>query len=361
MGNLSHRAVSLLSATRFPFWGLQFHVVELTGTCRFGGDELRVLYAGTKPFFGYFKAMVFSRKPKEKNLGTYSIFALDQVRRATEWDIEVYRGHRIFANIGLFPSSLFVPEWISGTADLESQKDCDQTSKSRRRDRAMLQRNDISYRVTREVCDLDYFYEQMYKPHMQEEHADSVHLMTRDKMLSHVLDQEGRLVLISKGGTEVGGSLIIHEAGRPRLYSQGILNNDRELKRNGVGTAIYLCSYDHLVSEGYSEVHMGWSRALLADGSLYFKQRFGFQYHAASPNGHFINYSGATSACNEFLVNCGFIHSRYGAAKATIFRSEDDEQTGQIKNKQAMCRTMGLASINVVDLKPQDRQAALQS
>ena len=351
MGDLSRKAVSLLSATGFPFWGFQFHLVGLTGTCRFSDREIRILYGGTRPFFRYFKEMSFSGSPTEEHLGTFNVLKLGRIRRNGDWDLEVFRGHQTLAKAGMFPSSFFVPEWISGTADLAKQRECDKTSKSRRRDRAILERNNITYSVTTDQQDLDHFYDEMYLPHIGQEHADSDHLMTREQMRSYVQESNGRLVVIRRDSEPVGGSLIIEDKGRPRLYSQGILHNDIGLKRSGVGTAVYLYSFDHLLESGYSDVHMGWSRALLSDGSLYFKQRFGLRLAEASRQGHFISHAEDSDVAADFLSNTGLLHSRRGPIRAAVFQTGGAKQKALVSDKLAQCWAMGVDNPSVIHLE----------
>jgi hypothetical protein len=361
MGRVSQKAGALFRAVRFPFWGLRFHVYGLTGTCRYGGEQLRVLYAGTQPFFHYFKLTAFSEPPKEEFFGSYNIYELDRARQGLCWDLELFRSHKLFVNSGLFPSDLFIPEWLSGVADLTQQKNIEDTSRSRKRDRNLMSKNDISYSVTTETGDLDYFYDEMYWPHMHQKHGESVFLMSRDEMMSRVSSNQGELLMIQMGKEAVGGSFIFYEDGRPRLFSQGVLRNDKDLMRRGVGTAIYLCSFDYLAKNGFREVHMGWSRAVLSDGSLYFKQRFGMKVEGTSAIGHFLKYSNASEAAKECLKHMGFIHYRRGKTKAALFRKNATaDSDGVHLQKQDQVEALGLDGIDVINLSQSGRLPVYQ-
>ncbi len=351
MGRVSQKARALIGAVRFPFWGLRFHVYGLTGTCRYGGGQLRVLYAGTQPFFHYFKTIAFSELPKEEFFGSYSIYELGRARQGLRWDLELFRSHRVLVNSGLFPSGLFVPEWLSGVADLVQQKTAEATSKSRKRDRNLMSKNDISYSVTGNSSDLEYFYDEMYIPHMHQKHGGSVFLMSKEDMMSRVRANQGELIMIHMGKEAVGGSFIFYEDGRPRLFSQGVLRNDKDLMRRGVGTAIYLCSFDHLSKNGFRDVHLGWSRAVISDGSLYFKQRFGLKVEETSAIGHLLRYSNASEVAKECLKHMGFIHYRYGKTKAALFRKNVTADSDTVLfQKQAQAEALGLDGVDVIDL-----------
>ena len=303
---------ALISPARIPIWALRFNVYGLVGKSRFGDGDLRVLYAGTEPFFDYFKSLVFAQQPEAEFFGKYTILELSRARQGRSWDIELYRSHKQFADLGLFPTGFFVPEWLSGTSDLTQQKTIEATSKSRKRDRNLLCRNSIGYEVTTKRQDLDYFYQEMYLPHMLEKHGESVVLMTKEQMMSRVRDDHGELVMIQLGDQAVGGSLVFREQGRPRLYSQGVLHNDKDLLRSGVGTAIYLYSFEHAAKSGFDEIHMGWSRAFLAKGSLHFKQRFGLRLDEISAIGHFLKLGNPSTTAKECLRNLGAVHYRSG-------------------------------------------------
>ena len=352
MGKISSKATSALKTTRIPFWGFLFHVTVLDGRARFGGANIRVLYAGTKPFLHYFKELVFCEPPKEERVGSYKIYEMPRVCEELGCDIEIFRSHQSLANMGLFPSAYFIPEWIAGTANLKKQLDCESTSKSRRRDRALLTRNDISYSVTRKLSDLDDFYDKMYLPHIEQKHGGSVFLMTREQMHSRVKNDDARLVMVHRRNEPVGGSLIIQEKGLPRLYSQGVLNNDKDLMRLGVGTAIYLYSFDYLINAGYSRVNMGWSRTFLTDGSLYFKQRFGLKIGETSPIGHYLKHTSGSKAANEFMAQTGFMQHRRGSSSAVLFGACDSERDQHlVARKTRQCESMGVDRVVAVDLK----------
>lgn len=359
MGKVSKKSTSVLKAIRFPFWAFLFHVTVLNGKPRYGGGNIRVLYAGTKPFLHYFKEMTFSEPPAEEFIGSYKIYEMSRVASKLSCDLEIYRGHQSLANMGLFPSAYFIPEWVSGTASLQNHRDCESTSKSRRRDRSILERGEIGYSVTRKSSDLEHFYEKMYLPLIEQKHGHSEFVMTREQMHSRVRDDNGRLVMIYHGEKAVGGSLIVQENGMPRLYSQGVLNNDKDLMRLGVGTAIYLYSFDHLLDQGYSLVNMGWSRALLTDGSLYFKQRFGLEIQKSSEIGHFLKHASESQPASEYLAQTGFLQHLRGKTSAVLFGASDlDRDAGLIAQKKKQCESMGIDQVATIDLKRSTQTAA---
>jgi len=69
-------------------------------------------------------------------------------------------------------------------------------------------KNDISYKVPTDTGDLDYFYDEMYGPHMHQKHRESAFLMSKEEMMSRVSEDRGELVMIYMGREAVGGSFI---------------------------------------------------------------------------------------------------------------------------------------------------------
>jgi hypothetical protein len=200
----------------------------------------------------------------------------------------------------------------------------------------------------------------MYLDHMQDQHGGAVCLMSREEMMSRVHNDNGELVMIYRGAEPVAGSLIYMENSRPRLFSQGVLQNDKELLRAGVGTAVYLFSLDHLSQRGFKEINMGWTRALLSDGSLYFKQRFGLCVSEASAIGHFLTWSPTSDVARKYLENTGFIHCRRGVMRGALFRASGSDASEDLVNqKLAQCKAIGLHRVNVTDLRTTDAQSAV--
>lgn len=330
----------------------------LSGPSRFGGGNLRILYAGTRPFFSYLNETAYAHEPDVQYLGAFTLFDLQRAGAEFPGDIEVVRSNKLMAAVGVYPERFFVPEWLTGVSSLNEQKISEDISRSRKRDRRLIERSKISFYVSRNHDDLDYFFKEMYMQHIPKVHGDSALLMTRDSMIETVDAGDGELVVIRMNGKPVGGSFIVYDGDQPRLYSEGVLNNDKELLRKGVGTAIYLCSFDYLAAQGFTSVHMGRSRALLSDGVLYFKQRFGLHITGCSLTGHFFKCTNPSNAAAAFLHNTGLIHFRGNRKSAASFVSDSlADPSDVLAEQQRQASDMGLDGVEVVDLSPQKQHS----
>jgi len=331
---LKERLANLLRAFSFP-------VFVLSGTGRYGGGELRILYAGSDPFRHYLKTAAFVDNPREEFRGRSSLAGLNKVKEEFDLDLAIIRGHVALTYSRMFESSIFVPEWLAGETSLTKQRQHERSSKSRQRDRKLFERHGLSFAVTTDPKDLIDFYENMYLPHIQSAHQGSALLMSRDSMLHRAKLGEGELIKVMAEEQAVAGSFIVYDAGQPRLFSAGVLNRDKELLRKGVGTAIYLFSFDHLAEQGFDSVQMGRSRGFLSDGGIYFKRRFGLTLNKYSESGVFIRPLSARTALRNFMGNTGFVHVRRGQLMASVFPAsgafENDPACQDQKNLAIEC------------------------
>lgn len=110
-----------------------------------------------------------------------------------------------------------MPDWISGNSNLDQQENYESQSKSRQRDRRLIAQNDIDYTVTTDVSALNYFYDEMYVPHIVAAHGNAALFMSRDRMLRYVQQAEGELLVIRLQGQAVAGSFLVYEKNALRL------------------------------------------------------------------------------------------------------------------------------------------------
>lgn len=336
--------VSLLRAFRFPTY-------ELSGQCKFGGGSLTILYAGSNTFRSYVESMAFDESASSTFLGKLSLANFICQARNRPVDLQIMRSHLLLEKSGLFRQQFFVPDWLSGNSNLEHQLEIEKTSKSRQRDRKIFARERISYTVSTDPVTLNYFYDEMYVPHVMTSHGDSALPMSRDKMFNWVNRGLGELVFVLRDEQPVAGSFVIYENGQPRLLSAGVLRRDKTLMRHGVGTALYLFSFDYLYSKGFRSVHMGHSRSFLSDGALYFKQRFGLQVRQVSNTGSYLSVTSNSLALRSFLINTGFIHYRRNSIRAaTVSESHDPDSIKVIAQRRDLATNLGITNIDTIEI-----------
>ena len=141
--------------------------------------------------------------------------------------------------------------------------------------------------------------------------------------LKHMLELAGRkrgeLLLIHQHGEAVAGSFIVYEDGAARLFSEGVLNADKSLFRQGIGAAIYIFSFQHLIELGFDKVNLGRTRAFISDGVFYFKRRFGLRVKGFLDKGIAVRKATDSHAARRFLATNPFIEYRNRELSAAVF------------------------------------------
>lgn len=308
-----HRLRNLIRTWRFPVW-----VVE--GVSGQVGGELRLLYGGSEADKTYIAKRAFNGPTREICLGKRWVWKVSKLAREHQCDIDIaptINGAWAFKKGG---ERFYIPCWLTGevlvtAADLEEGS----RSNSRRRDIRQINKHGFSYEVTQDPYDLDAFYHTMYLPTMMASHAEGALLMKYDHMMQRLQLGECELVMITQNGHKVAGSLITYEKQAPRLWSEGILDADRRYLRMGIGAAIYLFSFRHLLKEGYDRVNIGRSRAFLSDGALYFKKRLGLELTDISENGFMLQINALPKGACDFLIANPFVFHDGADLLAAVF------------------------------------------
>ena len=343
---IKHRVLTGLRSFRFSAF-------ELTGESRAGGGQLRVLFAGSEPFRHYLKGLAFRGVVNEQDLGRTTPWQIYADRRRSNYDLLIFRSHRALADMNFYRDSYFVPEWLSGQANLDTQWRLSERSKSRQRDLRQMERNNLRHSVTVNPAELTFFFNEMYVPHIRRAHGPGALLMGYDQMMARTQRGEGELVVITQNGQPIAGSFIVYDAGKPRLFSEGVLHANRDYLRMGAGTAIYLYSFDHLRRRGFQRVNMGRSRAFLSDGVLYFKERFGLQLTDPSDSGVFVQLLRLSPATQAFLDQNPFVHVRGRRLRGSVLA---ETLTACQKGRATAIARMRRLGINTIDAVDGSRQ-----
>lgn len=277
-----------------------------------GGESLTLLYAGTDAERMYLKSILFPDGAKQQRLGRHFFWQIDPLATKLGADIQV--SVATYITRFLFPSEqhFYIPTWLECEASIEKTSVTIGTTKSRRRQIKQLLKHNMHYSVTRDLDDLMHFYERMYKPLISQSHGGNALMMKADHMLERVTNGEGDLVLIHQGDDTIAGSLIVYDKGQPRLFSEGILDADKRYMRQGVGSAIYLFSFQYLIEKGFSRVNLGRCRAFVNDGVFYFKKRFGLEIIGELQKGMLLKNVSNSPASIKILSSNPFVYLKGG-------------------------------------------------
>ena len=318
----------------------------LSGESPGRGVPIRIFYAGNRgAFLHYLKHIAFKGECSVHELGSVGLWRIDRLCAEHTCDIRFVLGSGTLLQRALFRHDFFLPQWVSADVDLSQESVYVGNSPSRRRDIRRVDSGGLSYTVTTDPADLRHFYAEMYVPTMDSAHGKAAIKMGEDEMVKRVSSGEAELVYLSDENGPVGGSLVVYDAGAPRLLSMGVLHGDRAYFRRGVGDAIYILSFRHLFERGHTRVDVGRSRPFLADGTLYYKRRLGIRLTSGSKNGFFVAFLNQGTAVGDFLCHNPFIYRQGPALKGLAFyRIEDD------RDAALGLHIPGLAGFEVADV-----------
>jgi hypothetical protein len=275
---------------------LRFTVHVLEGRTR-RGHPLRILYAGSASYRHYLRRLAYANDCLERPLGRYWRWQLAALAANEDVDLRVTRCARALRGLlAADKSSFYAPEWLWADLALDPEM-------AKRRGKAWsgIRRNGLTYSVTKDGEALRHFYERMYLPLIKASHGEAAQPMAYDYMLQRVADGEAELVSIRQGDRAVGGCFVVYDDGEARLFSQGILDADRDLLRQRVGVATYLFSFIHLLEQGFDRANLGRSRPFLTDGALQFKLERGGRISGTTGTGIAFSLETATPGAQEIL------------------------------------------------------------
>lgn len=325
---------------------LRFTVRLVSGRTRQGGQPLRVLYAGGESYDHYLRRLWFDGCADEQPLGRRWLWQLPALARRLNAGIAVTRTTFALRGMAMTRGAFYLPDWVWCEAPLDVAALSGSARQRRRVDLRKLENRGLRYRVTTEAVDLEYFYDRMYVPTTRSSHGEHALLMSRDDMLRRVAAREAELVSILHDGAPVGGCLLVYGA-KPRVFSVGVLDGDREWYRAGAGLANYVLCFEHLRAQGFAEASLGRCRPFLSDGPLVFKKRLGAGIAGAEPDGIVLRPLEQSAAVAEVLAANPFIHADRRGLHAVLFSAQP--ATAPAVRKQVDDLTMpGFSSFTVL-------------
>ena len=253
--------------------------------------------------------------------------------------------------LGLHRDYLCLPQWIYGAVPLDPEDIYEGRSYHRRRDLRLVRENNLEYSIVADEAALNDWYETMYTPLIRASHGAGALLMSRDAMLRQAADGECELVLISREGKALGGSLLVYDEAGAKVLSRGILDANRDYQRQGVGAAIYLFSFDYLYKKGFKSVDIGRVRPFLGDGGLHFKKKNGFCLTGHSGRGFLLKSCRASPAADEFFIENPLVHIAANGLRGLLAFPEgtlvDDKK---FRKKLSYHELPGLEQLDIIEL-----------
>jgi len=241
------------------------------------GRQGSVLVVGKEPWVCHLPERIFSGTVHRERIGRYPIWALPGRLKRLQRSVDLTIVRASPLNARLFPETdyLHAPEWIGTWLPLpEDPKTPFRFSKNLRGgDIRVIRRSRLKAIVSQKESDLNEFYRHMYIPFVRNRFGVQGLPYSRRAMLSRFL--RGGILWVHRDGERLSGALLERNGKRVMLRALGTADGDLGLVRQGVLAAVYHFSIEAARQWGCTEIGLGMSRALLQDGVLRYKHKWG--------------------------------------------------------------------------------------
>ena len=221
--------------------------------------------------------------------------------------------------------SLQVPWWVNAEIDCEAVL-AGRNSKALRKDIRKIEKNALYVGSPRSSEDVQYFYDRMYLPTIQQSHGDAALPSSTEIRRRQIQSNDAELVLVMHDETAIGGTVIDYRHGVPALRDIGVLDGDNKYKNQGVITAANYFAIQKLADLGHQKVSMGLSRCFVDDGVFAYKTKWRPKFFADSRDDFLMTFNTLSNATRAFLVSSDCIVDKNGELQRVRFASSDTSQ-----------------------------------
>ena len=239
-----------------------------------------VTLIGDRPSTRYFVNRFFDVCAEETDLGVMPVARLisKMNRYCDESDLVVGRiaspFSRTLARLGACSAPLMVqPKLRLPLTEVRAAE-----IRKRQRDNIRkIRKNELSYRISTDPSDFDYFVDRVYLPFVKRRFQDLAGIMPRAKMLRRFRD--GGIMWIMRDGERVAGELFARRGHRLKSVSSGTFEGREDLVEAGALSATYHFMTEWASAQNFTLLDWGGCDPTLASGVLATKKRWGAELY----------------------------------------------------------------------------------
>lgn len=131
----------------------------------------------------------------------------------------------------------------------------------------------LSYRISHDLKDLEFFYYRMFMPHIKKQFGSLAYLDSFDEMADYFL--KGFLLLVQMDGCDVAGALNLIENNTLIFRRTGVLDGDESYIKSGAQHALYYFNMLYAKQQGIEKVDTMKSLSFLNNGVYRTKREWG--------------------------------------------------------------------------------------
>ena len=278
-------------------------------------------------------------------------------------DFVVARVGKVAGRLFFPPVYLRVPEWVDTIlpvpADLNALV---RSNHSLREDMRVVRHNGLDAAVSLGEEDFSSFYTEMYLPFIHSRHGALAHPTSESWLRSCV--RRGGLIWVRHCGERVAGILFERSGGSLHLWAEGTRDGDASLVKRGVITALFFHAIKYAAESGCAVVEFGGTRAILSDGVLRYKRRWGMSVRVKPANQFYylVRWAKWNASTAALLADLPLIHQN--GTRLTVVTAAGDAPGGSQSGLAGICRRVampGIERIRIINAAGRPEAAAAPS
>lgn len=254
------------------------HVKIVEGVMKNSDKSLRCLFFGSSNFINSITTSTYDGSPRVIKNSRYFIpligNSIKNLPSVIDLCITVVpkKYDSRFKDIFEFKSDECIGQMIDISGTLEEVKKRFH-QKKRQLSNNIIQKSELTYRISHDLRDLHMFYHDMFLPLIKYKYGDSSIIESYEEMKRHFLG--GFLLLVDYDGEPVSGALCVIKDNILYFRRSGVLRNDYKYIKIGAQNALYLFVIIHAKELGLRFVDTMKSTSLMNDGVYRTKREWG--------------------------------------------------------------------------------------
>lgn len=238
------------------------------------GGPLTVAFSNWDDAEPFFKSILFTEEPVEKETGRIPLWHLDKLTdlpadlviiEADAWLIRRLPRRR----------ALIVPPRVEFRLDVGGDWQAVERrphTSIRRHEFRLMRKYGYEYETSRNPQDLERFYVEMYLPTVMEKYQDLASPVSLSE--AYLYFKHGHLFLVKRDGDWVSGGVCQPQRGTVNFKLLGVKNADGQLIHQGAQAAVYYAVIHWANQRGFEAVNLESCRAYLT-GLFEYKRKWG--------------------------------------------------------------------------------------
>jgi hypothetical protein len=309
VGHLDEHAFRRAIRQIWPYYLAMAHswlpVVLWRGAASPSGRQASMLVAGKSPWVDHIPMRFFEGSIRREKICRSPVWRLpDRLRQlGRSADMTVVRVSRLTAPLFMEMGYLHAAEWIDAELVLpEDPKAPMPISRNLRGgDLRIIRRNRLEAAISHDLSDFDYFYHRMYVPFTRNRFGELG--VVKSYRFFRACFRRGALIWVTREGQRLAAAILDQHDRRLILRSMATLHGDLSLVKLGTLAAVYQFCFAYARQQRCTVVGLGTSRALLQDGVLRYKRKWGAKFlePSGSSFGLFLGWQRLQGVVADFL------------------------------------------------------------